>query len=399
MSELSFNGLIGAIKSVDSHFCESAVRAVNVGLTLRNWCIGAYVAEFELYGEEKAKYGEKLFERISQSLKDLGMRRCDVRDLRRYVLFYERYPEIEKILPDSVREQYISVCSGAELKSGSEQNIEIQGIRETLSPEFRIPPEKLVTSLSFSHICEIIEIESPLKRLFYETECIKGTWSVRELKRQIDSMYFERSGLSKDKEALSVLANSGAEIQSPALVIRDPYIFDFLGLKSLDVMDESTFESAILNKLEEFLLELGHGFCFEARQKRILIGGEYFAVDLVFYHRILKCHVLVDLKMEGLSHAHIGQMNMYLNWYRENEMTAGDNPPVGIVLCPRKDEDIVHYATGGLSNEVFVSKYEAVLPDVEELERFVLNEANVLREAGVEYRTSGHCEYRSNRSE
>ena len=136
MSELSFNGLIGAIKSVDSHFCESAVRAVNVGLTLRNWCIGAYVAEFELYGEEKAKYGEKLFERISQSLKDLGMRRCDVCDLRRYVLFYERYPEIEKILPDSVREQYLSVCSGAELKSGSEQNIEIQGIRETLSPEF-----------------------------------------------------------------------------------------------------------------------------------------------------------------------------------------------------------------------------------------------------------------------
>ncbi|RBQ24044.1 MAG: hypothetical protein ALMCE001_14580 [Methanocorpusculum sp. MCE] len=382
MPEFSFDALVGSIRDVDARFVLSAVKAVNVSLTLRNWCIGAYIKEFELHGMDRAGYGDKLFERISLALSDSGMRSCDKRALFRYVQFYERYPEVAGLLPGEVRDGYLAICGYLE----HERNTLIEGIVGTESPQFKAPIDKLVSSLSFSHISEILQIDDPLKRGFYEVECMRGVWSVRELKRQIDSMYFERSGLSKDKKKLAELADISAEKLTPALVIRDPYVFEFLGLKPAEVMDESCFESALLDKLKEFLLELGHGFCFEARQKKMLVGDEYYFVDLVFYHRILKCHVLVDLKMEGLSHAHVGQMNMYLNWFRRNEMCEGDNPPVGLLLCPRKDEMVVEYATGGLSNEVFVWKYEVVLPSVEELERFVEHEVKVLREMEVEYK-------------
>ncbi|MCZ0861019.1 PDDEXK nuclease domain-containing protein [Methanocorpusculum sp. MG] len=381
MEEFSFDSLIGSIRDVDSQFVSSAAKAVNVSLTMRNWCVGAYIAEFELCGADRAVYGERLFERIAAALREAGLRRCDVRELKRYVLFYKVYPQIGDLLSGSVREQYLLICPEGE----KQRHALIEGIWETPSPKFKTPAEKLVSSLSYSHICEIMQLEPPVKRLFYETECIRGCWSVRELKRQIDSMYFERSGVSKDKAALSVLANSGAEMVRPSLAIRDPYVFEFLGLKPCEVMEESAFESALLDKLEAFLLELGHGFCFEARQKRILIGDEYFFVDLVFYHRVLKCHVLVDLKRERLSYAHAGQMNMYLNWFAANVKTEGDNPPVGLVLCPGKDDGIAEYATAGLSHEVFVSKYEVVLPKVEDVEEFLAGEMQVLREMEPEY--------------
>jgi len=296
MGDFSFDVLVGSIREIDSRFVSSAVKAVNVNLTLRNWCIGAYISEFELHGSNRAGYGDRLLFSISKDLQSAGLKRCDQRELQRYVLFYRRYPGFGSLLPEAVKDQYLSICSA----DGDGQNTYIGGIEETVSPKFGIPPEKIITSLSFSHLSEIIDIEDPLKRLFYEIECIKGCWSVRELKRQIGSMYFERSGLSGDKEELCRLLNDGAEISSSLMAIRDPYVFEFLGLKPAEVMDESEFESALRDKLENFLLELGRGFCFEGRQKRILIGNEYFFVDLVFYHRILKCHVLVELKTRAI---------------------------------------------------------------------------------------------------
>ena len=182
-------------------------------------------------------------------------------------------------------------------------------IVDTLSPELVVPGDKLVDRLSFTHFLELIKLVYPLKRTFYEIECIRGNWSVRELKRQINSLYYERSGLSKDKIKLAALVQEGAEIAEPKLAIRDPYIFEFLGLKPKEVMSESHLEEQLLDKLQDFLLELGHGFCFEARQKRILIGDTHNFVDLVFYHRILKCHVLVELKIEEFSHENIDQVN------------------------------------------------------------------------------------------
>jgi predicted nuclease of restriction endonuclease-like (RecB) superfamily len=184
-------------------------------------------------------------------------------------------------------------------------------------------------------------------------------------------LYYERSGLSTNKQKLSELARQGAETAVPALSVRDPYIFEFLGLMPQEVMSESHLEDNLINKIEAFLLELGHGFCFEARQKRILIGNGYYFVDLVFYHRILKCHVLVELKLAEFSHENIGQLNTYVSWYRKNMMTEGDNPPIGILLCTQKDHALVEYALAGIDNEIFVSKYLLGLPKKEEMQRFI----------------------------
>ena len=235
----------------------------------------------------------------------------------------------------------------------------------------RISPDKIIHRLSYSHLELIVDLDDDLKRAFYEIECIRGNWSVRELKRQIASLYYERSGLSRDKKKLAALAQKGADAADPKLAIRDPYVFEFLGLRAKEVLSESRLENRLINKLEEFLLELGHGFCFEARQKRILIGDEHFFVDLVFYHRILKCHILVELKLEKFSHENIGQLNTYVTWYRKNMMTSGDNPPVGILLCTDKNHALVEYALAGMDNGLFVSKYQLELPKKEEIRRFI----------------------------
>ena len=225
-------------------------------------------------------------------------------------------------------------------------------------------------------------IEDPLKRAFYEVQSIRGGWSVRELKRQIASLLYERTGLSRDKTAVVALAHASAEPAAPAHIIRDPYIFEFLGLKPAEVMSESTLEHALLDRLQAFLLELGRGFCFEARQKRLLIGGEHFFVDLVFYHRLLKCHVLIELKVGGFSHEHLGQLNTYLNWFRAHETAADDNPPVGILLCTEKNHALVEYALAGMDNHLFVSKYQFALPHKDEMRRFL--EAQMAEELGAE---------------
>jgi predicted nuclease of restriction endonuclease-like (RecB) superfamily len=229
---------------------------------------------------------------------------------------------------------------------------------------------KLIFNLSFTHIAELITIDDPTKRSFYEAECLRGNWSVRELKRQMGSLYYERSGLSHDKEKLSNLAHHEADTQE-IINIRDPYVFEFLGLKSAEVMSESHLEAQLMDKLQAFLLELGHGFCFEASQKRILIGDEYFFIDLVFYHRILKCHILVELKLERFTHENLGQLNTYVNWYRQNMMGSDDNPPIGILLCTEKNHALVEYATAGIDNQLFISKYQLELPKKEDMQRFI----------------------------
>lgn len=248
--------------------------------------------------------------------------------------------------------------------------LSLEGKRETVSPQC-INPNELIANLSFSHFDLLLPIENETKRTFYELEAIRGNWSVRELKRQINSLYYERSGLSLNKEKLSELARQGAQQQTPLLTVRDPYVFEFLGLKSKEVMSESHLEDELLDKLEKFLLELGHGFCFEARQKRILIGHTYNFIDLVFYHQILKCHILVELKLSDFNHESIGQLNTYLNWYKKNVTRTGDNPPIGILLCTDKDHALVEYALAGMDANLFVSKYQLELPKKEEMKRFI----------------------------
>jgi predicted nuclease of restriction endonuclease-like (RecB) superfamily len=234
-----------------------------------------------------------------------------------------------------------------------------------------LPAEKLLSRLSYSHLEQLSSLEDPFKRAFYEIECIRGNWSVRALKRQIATLYYERSGLSTDKEKLAEMAHAIAERVEPKLAIRDPYIFEFLGLKASEAVSESRLEDSLLDNLHEILLELGNGFCLEARQKSIIIGKTRGFVDLVFYHRILKCHVLIELKVDTFSHEHLGQLNTYVSWYRKHMMTDGDNPPVGLLLCTQKDHALVEYATANMDNRLFVSKYQLELPSKEELERFL----------------------------
>jgi len=239
--------------------------------------------------------------------------------------------------------------------------------------DYSYPPEILLSKLSFSHFLELMNAETPLKRAFYEVQTIKNNWGVRELNRAMGSLLFERTGLSTEKE--KVVAKAKGDIKTTtADFIKNPYFLEFLGLEERPAYSEQELETAIIDHLQTFLSELGRGFCFEARQKRISFDNKHYRIDLVFYHRILKCHVLIDLKIGQFDHADAGQMNLYLNYYRKNEMTEGDNPPIGIILCAHKNDAMVEYTTSGMSNEVFVSKYLVQLPSKEILEAFIRNE-------------------------
>ncbi len=355
---LSFERLVVAIGQAHAELTAQASRAVNASLTLRNWLIGLHIAEYEQQGTDRAQYGDALIERLSDRLRQAGVSRTEARELRRYRLFYLAYPQIrESLTPELMRRLLPQADSASN--------------RESPTPRLGIAASDVLTKLSFTHIAELLQCDDATKRAFYEFECIRGNWSVRELRRQIASLYYERSGLSNDKGKLATLAQQSAEQAEPTLAIRDPYVFEFLGLKPQEVMGESHLEDQLLDKLHDFLLELGHGFCFEARQKRILIGDTHNFVDLVFYHRILKCHVLVELKVAAFSHENIGQLNTYVSWYRKHMMTEGDNPPVGILLCTQKDHALVEYALAGIDNGLFVSKYLLELPKKEEMQRFI----------------------------
>ena len=369
--KMTFDSLVQSIRQVHDQFAAQAGRAVNISLTLRNWLIGLYIAEYELRGADRANYGEKLLTLLSKELRKHHISSTGRRQLYNYLSFYRVFPEIVRTVP--AQSKYLLPTA---IVSDKEK------VR-TVSAQLQLPPEKLINMLSYSHLELLVALDDPLKRAFYEIECIRGNWSVRELKRQIASLYFERSGLSKNKKKLAELVQSGAEAAEPKLAIRDPYIFEFLGLKPQEVMSESALEDSLLDKLQSFLLEMGHGFCFESRQKRILIGDDYFFIDLVFYHRILKCHVLIELKVDGFSHEYLGQLNTYVNWHRKNEMTEGDNPPVGILLCTQKKHALVEYALAGMDNQLFVSKYQLELPDKEEIRRFL--EDQLSENEGVGY--------------
>ncbi len=350
--EHSFTALIQSIQTAHQQLAEQAGRAVNISLTLRNWLIGHYIAEYELNGKDRAQYGDRLFTELAKAL--VGLSNCNRRQLYRYHRFYLLYPMIVGTLPPPFKTLPL---------------LPPKQIVGTASPQ-SAPPHDLINRLSYSHFDELVDIDDPTKRAFYELECLRGNWSVRELKRQMGSLYYERSGLSHDPQKLSELANSHADVQR-GFNIRDPYVFEFLGLKPAEVMSESHLEQQLTDKLQAFMLELGHGFCFEARQKRILIGGEHFFVDLVFYHRILKCHVLVELKLQAFNHENLGQLNTYVNWYRQHMMTPGDNPPVGLLLCTDKNHALAEYALAGMDNQLFVSKYQLGLPKKEEMQRFM----------------------------
>ena len=232
--------------------------------------------------------------------------------------------------------------------------------------------------LSFSHFIELLKAETALKRTFYEIQALKNNWSVRDLKRAMNTMLYERTGLSRNKMKLLEEYNNDGNLEAED-IFRNPYMLEFLGLEEKTTYSESDLEKAIIDHLQSFLLEMGRGFCFEARQKRITFDNTHYRVDLVFYHRILKCHVLVDIKIGEFSHADAGQMNVYLNYYKANERQKDDNPPVGIILCAGKNNTLVQYATSGLPQKVFVSKYMISLPSEQELKKIISEQQHKLK--------------------
>jgi predicted nuclease of restriction endonuclease-like (RecB) superfamily len=371
---MDFNSLVNSIKEAHQFLQAEAAKSVNISITIRNWMIGYYIQEFEQKGEDRAKYGEKLLPNIEKQLSGSGIKGMTTRRFREYRRFYTIYPQIGQVISKMLPVDTIRRLPTAESENAIWRTPTAKLKKKDSESEIHIDPERLLVKLSFSHLNEIAKIDEPLKRTFYEMECIKGIWSVSELERQINSLYFERSGLSKDKKKLSDLANQKAVQLTPKDVFNNPMSIEFLGLSDRAIVTESDLEQAILDNLQMFLLEMGTGFCFEARQKRILIDDTYDFIDLVFYHRVLKCHVLVDLKTEKFQHSFAGQMNAYLNYYRYEVMTENDNPPVGILLCTDKGNTMVKYATAGLDESIFVQKYMLALPSKEELEEYIRKE-------------------------
>lgn len=384
---LNFDALVDAVRQLHDHSAVAASRAVNASLTLRNWAIGFHIVEYEQYGADRAEYGERLMDRLADELRSAGVPASDRQRLYAYVSVYRAYPQIGQVMPAAWAPRFASGPmtrrpsivrsptgkSGAALKSGIVRSA--TGISPTSG---RILTERL----SYTHLELLAGLDDPLKRAFYEVECIRGNWSVRTLKRQFATLYFERSGLSTDKEKLAVMAHAAAKKAEPKLAIRDPYIFEFLGLRPAEAAAESTVEDALLDNLQQFLLELGHGFCLESRQKSIVIGKTRGFVDLVFYHRILKCHVLVELKVDEFRHEHLGQLNTYVSWYRKHMMAGGDSPPIGLLLCTQKDHALVEYAMAAIDSRLFVSKYQIELPSKEDLERFLEEKHKEMTDCG-----------------
>lgn len=357
----NLENLINAIQQTNQFFLDQAQRQVNRALTMRNWVIGFYVAEYEQQGQDRAVYGEQLFKQLAERLKAAGIKGLSFTALHVCKQFYLTYPQIVQ----TVSEQFQI--------TGFQSDRIIQTLSEQSDHVMTTPVDLLLNRLSFSHIVELIKTDTSLKRAFYETETIRNNWSVRELQRAMNSMLFERTGLSSDKQAVLEKHRSGSGLK-PEDVFRSPYFLDFLGLEEKATYAENDMEQAIINHLQNFLLEMGRGFCFEARQKRITFDNTHYRIDLVFYHRILKCHILLDLKIGEFTHADAGQMNVYLNYYKENEIHEGDNLPVGIILCAGKNETLAKYATMGLPQQVFVSKYLVNLPSETELEKIVEEE-------------------------
>lgn len=298
---------------------------VNNILVKTYWEIGRLIVDYEQAGNEKAEYGSKLLDKLAKDLKLHYGKGFSVSNVYVMRQFYIKYPKFQTV-------------------SGK---------------------------LSWSHYVELLGVSDDLARSFYEKQCIKDKWSVRELSRQTNSMLFERIALSKDKKGVLELSKKGQLIKQEQDIIKDPYVLEFLGIPENHKYSEKELEQKIIDNLQMFLLELGKGFTFVKRQFRITLNNTHFYVDLVFYHRFLKCFVLIDLKIGAVNHLDVGQMNMYLNYFKTEENSKSDNPPIGLILVADKNEVMVKYALGGISNKLFISKYKLYLPNKNELEKRV----------------------------
>jgi predicted nuclease of restriction endonuclease-like (RecB) superfamily len=335
-----FNELVEACQRTHHSMQLKAARSVDVALVARNWLLGRHIVAYEQNGSDRAQYGDRLIERLAASLHIKGVSPTNLRKIRQ---FYLEYPI----------QQSLTVESGTTALDTSNAD----ALAAVLAQQF---------TLTWTHYASLLSLTNPAERRFYEIEATQGSWSVREMERQIASSLYERLALSRDKNAIGRLAEQGHIIEKPADVIKNPLVLEFLDLEEKTTYSEDELESAIIDKLETFLLELGKGFLFEARQKRFSFENDHFFVDLVFYNRLLRCYVLIDLKRGKLTHQDLGQMQMYVNYFDRHVKTTDELPTIGIVLCHRKNDALVELTLPKDAN-IFATKYQLYLPSKEEL--------------------------------
>lgn len=374
---MEFEQLLTLFKETHHELQKRAARSVDINLVIRNWLFGWYIVEFEQGDAARAElYGKKLMDRLSAELKESGLSGVSSTSLRQFRAFYIAYREIWQALP-------------AKSLNGATERLEIpqalpdqsQNATSIISNILPTVSEELANRfvLGWTHYVSLLSVANPDERRFYEIEASKNSWGARELERQIASSLYERLALSRDKEGIRSLAQTGLVIEQASDVVKNPYVLEFLGMEEKVAYSEHELESAIIDHLEHFLLELGKGFLFEARQKRFTFDNDHFYVDLVFYNRLLRCYVLIDLKRDKLTHQDLGQMQMYVNYFDRHVKTEDELPTIGIVLCHRKNDALVELTLPRDSN-IFASKYQLYLPSKEELKR-QLEEA-----AGIEHR-------------
>ena len=353
-----YDSILGDISNVIDAARRSAARSVNCIMTAAYWLIGRHIFEFEQKGSERADYGEELLKRLSLDLTSRYGRGFAKSNLYQMRSFYVAYQDIFQT-PSGISDD-LDPSSGLQNFQTLSGTSELQSIQKVQSVASRFP-------LPWSAYVRLLSVKNENARRFYETEALCGGWSVRQLDRQINSQFYERTALSRNKVAM--LNKGGKALPEdrvcPEEEIKDPFVLEFLGLK--DEYSETDLEEALILHLESFLLELGGDFCFIGRQKRLRIGNEWYRVDLVFFHRRLRCLVIIDLKIGRFTHADAGQMHLYLNYAREHWIHEGENPPVGLILCAQKDESVARYALEGLPNKVMASEYRTALPDEKEL--------------------------------
>ena len=359
-----YEAVFGDVSKIIDATRDKAARSVNAAMTAAYWLIGRRIVEFEQSGEERAEYGAALIERLVEDLTRRFGRGFSRQNLQNMRLFYLAHP------PDRI----LQTVSG---KSNRPSQMPIRqtpsGISEAIS--FEVGFDDLLTAfpLPWSAYVRLLSVRNEHAREFYEAEALRGGWSVRQLDRQIGSQFYERTALSKNRAAMLAQGQGPRDEDTvlPQEKLKDPFVLEFLDLK--DEYSESDLEDALIRHLETFLMELGEDFCFMGRQRRLRIGNRWYRIDLLFYHRGLRCLVVIDLKIGAFSHADAGQMHLYLNYAREHWVREGENPPVGLILCSEKDESLARYALDGLPNNVLAAEYRITLPDeellAEELDR------------------------------
>ena len=380
-STINFNSLVQQIEYTDRALQTNARLVINRHVTAKAWLTGYYIVEYEQKGEDRAKYGEKLIQNLS---KQLGAKKFSATTLKIYRQFYVTYPQLSSPIAQFLT-KHLAIGQSATDQLVLTENQAIEK-SQSLTDQFILPATAhtespvlvdsfcIFNKLSFTHLVALLPITNPLERAFYETMAIKGTWSSRELERQIDSNYFIRTGWSKQPEQLVNIVQGKAEIATLPMDIKSPFVFEFLGLKAKDVVEESDLETALMDNLQDFILELGMGFCFEERQKKLLIDDRYYKADLVFYHRVLKRHVIIELKAHRLDYSDVAQLNMYLAYFRKNIMLSDDNEPIGILLCSEVGQEMAEYTMIGADTNLFLSKYQLELPSIERMTEFLRKE-------------------------